>query len=175
MVREESGARPGSRPAGNESIRGLRYGSIYERGSPGRRHAAWTPHTQRVDTEPAKPRTAAHESAIRRLRRCSRVRSIDETTARKRTSSCSWRCSTAIGSLPGRRPRGRCLGSDAPGQSLRRRRERLSSRLRELEVLHRGGQAAVVVPTTPVLDPRMSRARSAQREPIRRISFSTCF
>ena len=38
-------------------------------------------------------------------------------------------------------------------QSLRRRRERLESRLRELEVLHRGGQAApVLAPAGPVLD-----------------------
>ncbi|MHB8831956.1 MAG: DEAD/DEAH box helicase, partial [Desulfobacteria bacterium] len=38
-------------------------------------------------------------------------------------------------------------------QSLRRRRERLEGRLRELEVLQRGGQAApVVAPATPVLD-----------------------
>src|SRR5271157_868736 len=38
-------------------------------------------------------------------------------------------------------------------QSLRRRRERLESRLRELEVLHRGGQAApVVAPAFPALD-----------------------
>ena len=33
-------------------------------------------------------------------------------------------------------------------QSLRRRRERLESRLRELEVLHRGGQIAPIIPTT---------------------------
>jgi SNF2 family DNA or RNA helicase len=38
-------------------------------------------------------------------------------------------------------------------QSLRRRRERLESRLRELEVLHRGGQAApVLASTVPTLD-----------------------
>jgi SNF2 family DNA or RNA helicase len=38
-------------------------------------------------------------------------------------------------------------------QSLRRRRERLESRLRELEVLQRGGQvAAILAPTAPVLD-----------------------
>jgi len=38
-------------------------------------------------------------------------------------------------------------------QSLRRRRERLASRLRELEVLHRGGQVApVLMPTFPALD-----------------------
>jgi SNF2 family DNA or RNA helicase len=38
-------------------------------------------------------------------------------------------------------------------QSLRRRRERLESRLRELEVLQRGGQAApIVAPAAPVLD-----------------------
>jgi SNF2 family DNA or RNA helicase len=38
-------------------------------------------------------------------------------------------------------------------QSLRRRRERLESRLRELEVLQRGGQVAPIVATTvPVLD-----------------------
>jgi len=38
-------------------------------------------------------------------------------------------------------------------QSLRRRRERLESRLRELEVLQRGGQAApVVAPAFPALD-----------------------
>jgi len=38
-------------------------------------------------------------------------------------------------------------------QSLRRRRERLESRLRELEVLQRGGQAApVLAPTSPTLD-----------------------
>ena len=38
-------------------------------------------------------------------------------------------------------------------QSLRRRRERLESRLRELEVLHRGGQAApVLAPAVPALD-----------------------
>jgi superfamily II DNA or RNA helicase len=38
-------------------------------------------------------------------------------------------------------------------QSLRRRRERLESRLRELEVLHRGGQAGGVFDTrTPLLD-----------------------
>ena len=38
-------------------------------------------------------------------------------------------------------------------QSLRRRRERLESRLRELEVLHRGGQfAAIVAATVPALD-----------------------
>lgn len=38
-------------------------------------------------------------------------------------------------------------------QSLRRRRERLESRLRELEVLQRGGQIApVLAPTVPVLD-----------------------
>jgi len=38
-------------------------------------------------------------------------------------------------------------------QSLRRRRERLESRLRELEVLHRGGQAApVLASTVPELD-----------------------
>jgi len=38
-------------------------------------------------------------------------------------------------------------------QSLRRRRERLESRLRELEVLQRGGQAApVLAPSVPVLD-----------------------
>ena len=38
-------------------------------------------------------------------------------------------------------------------QSLRRRRERLESRLRELEVLQRGGQAApVLAPAVPVLD-----------------------
>jgi len=36
-------------------------------------------------------------------------------------------------------------------QSLRRRRERLESRLRELEVLHRGGQAALM-PVVPALD-----------------------
>jgi len=39
---------------------------------------------------------------------------------------------------------------EAIHQSLRRRRERLESRLRELEVLQRGGQA---MPATPVLDP----------------------
>jgi len=37
-------------------------------------------------------------------------------------------------------------------QSLRRRRERLESRLRELEVLQRGGQAAAVISTVPPLD-----------------------
>jgi SNF2 family DNA or RNA helicase len=38
-------------------------------------------------------------------------------------------------------------------QSLRRRRERLESRLRELEVLQRGGQVApILAPTVPVLD-----------------------
>ena len=38
-------------------------------------------------------------------------------------------------------------------QSLRRRRERLEGRLRELEVLQRGGQAApIVAPAVPVLD-----------------------
>src|SRR3990172_1449293 len=38
-------------------------------------------------------------------------------------------------------------------QSLRRRRERLEPRLRELEVLHRGGQAApVLASTVPALD-----------------------
>jgi len=38
-------------------------------------------------------------------------------------------------------------------QSLRRRRERLETRLRELEVLHRGGQAApVLASTVPALD-----------------------
>ena len=38
-------------------------------------------------------------------------------------------------------------------QSLRRRRERLESRLRELEVLQRGGQVApTILPTLPVLD-----------------------
>src|SRR5205814_4172841 len=38
-------------------------------------------------------------------------------------------------------------------QSLRRRRERLDSRLRELEVLHRGGQPApVIAPSVPTLD-----------------------
>ena len=38
-------------------------------------------------------------------------------------------------------------------QSLRRRRERLESRLRELEVLQRGGQgASILAPTVPVLD-----------------------
>ena len=38
-------------------------------------------------------------------------------------------------------------------QSLRRRRERLESRLRELEVLQRGGQAApVLAPTSPTFD-----------------------
>src|SRR3989440_865981 len=38
-------------------------------------------------------------------------------------------------------------------QSLRRRRERLESRLRELELLHRGGQVgAEIVATVPVLD-----------------------
>lgn len=38
-------------------------------------------------------------------------------------------------------------------QSLHRRRERLESRLRELEVLHRGGQAvAILPPTVPILD-----------------------
>ncbi len=38
-------------------------------------------------------------------------------------------------------------------QSLRRRRERLESRLRELEVLHRAGQAApILAPTVPALD-----------------------
>ncbi|WP_295590762.1 helicase-related protein, partial [uncultured Lamprocystis sp.] len=38
-------------------------------------------------------------------------------------------------------------------QSLRRRRERLESRLRELEVLHRGGQAApIFAPSLPTLD-----------------------
>ena len=38
-------------------------------------------------------------------------------------------------------------------QSLRRRRERLESRLRELEVLHRGGQAATILaPSLPILD-----------------------
>ncbi len=38
-------------------------------------------------------------------------------------------------------------------QSLRRRRERLESRLRELEVLQRGAQAAAVAPVGPALDP----------------------
>jgi superfamily II DNA or RNA helicase len=39
-------------------------------------------------------------------------------------------------------------------QSLRRRRERLESRLRELEVLHRGGQVGTVVDAqAPLLDP----------------------
>ena len=39
-------------------------------------------------------------------------------------------------------------------QSLRRRRERLESRLRELEVLHRGGQVGAAFDTrTPLLDP----------------------
>ena len=38
-------------------------------------------------------------------------------------------------------------------QSLRRRRERLESRLRELEVLHRGGQAAsILAASLPILD-----------------------
>jgi SNF2 family DNA or RNA helicase len=38
-------------------------------------------------------------------------------------------------------------------QSLRRRRERLESRLREMEVLHRGGQAATAIaPSQPALD-----------------------
>ena len=38
-------------------------------------------------------------------------------------------------------------------QSLRRRRERLESRLRELEVLHRGGQVSPILPPgLPVLD-----------------------
>jgi SNF2 family DNA or RNA helicase len=38
-------------------------------------------------------------------------------------------------------------------QSLRRRRERLESRLRELEVLHRGGQSATIIPASlPALD-----------------------
>src|SRR5712691_7134332 len=38
-------------------------------------------------------------------------------------------------------------------QSLRRRRERLEKRLRELEILHRGGEIApVTAPTVPVLD-----------------------
>jgi len=38
-------------------------------------------------------------------------------------------------------------------QSLRRRRERLESRLRELELLQRGGQVAAAMPaTTPILD-----------------------
>jgi SNF2 family DNA or RNA helicase len=38
-------------------------------------------------------------------------------------------------------------------QSLRRRRERLESRLRELEVLHRGGQVApILAPALPALD-----------------------
>ena len=38
-------------------------------------------------------------------------------------------------------------------QSLRRRRERLESRLRELEVLHRGGQVTSILPSTvPALD-----------------------
>ena len=39
-------------------------------------------------------------------------------------------------------------------QSLRRRRERLESRLRELEILQRGGQAeTVMAPAVPILDP----------------------
>lgn len=37
-------------------------------------------------------------------------------------------------------------------QSLRRRRERLESRLRELEVLHRGGQVPAALPSDPTLD-----------------------
>ena len=37
-------------------------------------------------------------------------------------------------------------------QSLRRRRERLESRLRELEVLQRGGQASLLASASPVLD-----------------------
>ncbi|GIW77356.1 MAG: RNA helicase [Phycisphaerae bacterium] len=37
-------------------------------------------------------------------------------------------------------------------QSLRRRRERLESKLRELEILHRGGVAASFAPTGPELD-----------------------
>jgi len=37
-------------------------------------------------------------------------------------------------------------------QSLRRRRERLESKLRELEILHRGGVVAPVAPTVPELD-----------------------
>ena len=42
---------------------------------------------------------------------------------------------------------------EAIHQSLRRRRERLESRLRELEVLERGGQAApLLAPSLPVLD-----------------------
>ena len=47
-------------------------------------------------------------------------------------------------------------------QSLRRRRERLESRLRELEVLHRAGQAA------PVLAPALSRVRRRGRRGPRR-------
>ena len=44
-----------------------------------------------------------------------------------------------------------CLSPEAIYQSLRRRRERLESRLRELEVLQRGGQAApIVAATAPV-------------------------
>ena len=43
-------------------------------------------------------------------------------------------------------------------QSLRRRRERLESRLRELELLQRGGQAAPIpVPAVPVSTRKMSR------------------
>src|SRR2546425_4555594 len=42
---------------------------------------------------------------------------------------------------------------EAIHQSLRRRRERLESRLRELEVLHRGSQVGpILAPTGPVLD-----------------------
>ncbi len=41
---------------------------------------------------------------------------------------------------------------EAIGQSLRRRRERLESKLRELEVLHRGGAVAPITATGPELD-----------------------
>jgi transposase len=48
----------------------------------------------------------------------------------------------------------RCLASspEAIYQSLRRRRERLESRLRELEILQRGAAVAEAVPAYPVLD-----------------------
>ncbi len=42
---------------------------------------------------------------------------------------------------------------EAISQSLRRRRERLESRLRELQVLQRGGQATLAATTGPELDP----------------------
>ena len=49
-------------------------------------------------------------------------------------------------------------------QSLRRRRERLESRLRELEVLQRGGQAApVAAPPSPLSTPRTSRTLKTRR------------